>query len=414
MAMKILFWILVLWLASSFALLIALYRRTILALWREPVLARPVVIIESDDWGVGPASDANMLGTIAELLGRVRDDNGHPAVMTLGLVLGQPDGASILASGGTRYRRKTLLDSEFASIVAAIEAGCQSGVFSLQWHGLEHCWPASLLCRAKQEESLRAWLADPASRSETLPSFLQSRWIDTSVLPSRKLSRAEVEAAISEERALFEVVFGRTPAIAVPNTFVWDDSVEQAWSNNGVQGIVTSGRRYEGRDGQGRLTSPTRIIRNGDHSGSGASYFVRDEYFEPARGHRAERAWEAVERKTALGRPTLLETHRENFVLSEDDARQSLSELDRFLKGVLARHSDVQFISVESLLEQLKLPNAPILQHSLSCRFEVFLGRLRDDTTLARFLKFSGCGATLALVSRVLASVTRCPSSKGG
>src|SRR5690606_17359583 len=34
-------------------------------LWREPALACPVVIVESDDWGPGPESDARVLKSIA-------------------------------------------------------------------------------------------------------------------------------------------------------------------------------------------------------------------------------------------------------------------------------------------------------------------------------------------------------------
>ena len=102
MSMTALFWIPVVWLAGSVALLVAFRRNTLLALWREPMLAWPVVIVESDDWGSGPTSDAARLDELIALLGRFRDRTGHPAVMTIGVVLGQPDGASILASGCER------------------------------------------------------------------------------------------------------------------------------------------------------------------------------------------------------------------------------------------------------------------------------------------------------------------------
>ncbi|MBS0174489.1 MAG: hypothetical protein JSR64_10675, partial [Nitrospira sp.] len=88
-----------LWLSAAVILLIGFQRRTILALWREPVLNRPVVIFESDDWGVGPQSDAVALNQIARLLERHRDGRDHPAVMTIGVVGACPDGTRILASG---------------------------------------------------------------------------------------------------------------------------------------------------------------------------------------------------------------------------------------------------------------------------------------------------------------------------
>jgi hypothetical protein len=60
-------------------------------LWREPVLLRPVVILESDDWGPGPEQHAEILRRLADLLVRFRDSRGRRQTMTLAVVLN--DGA---------------------------------------------------------------------------------------------------------------------------------------------------------------------------------------------------------------------------------------------------------------------------------------------------------------------------------
>ena len=190
-----------------------------------------MVIVESDDWGPGPASDALMLRRIAALLADIRDRDGRPALMTLGVVLGKPDGAAILADDCQRYHRRLLDEEAYAPIVKAMREGCARGVFALQRHGLEHCWPDSLLDRARHDAVVRAWLAEPEARSEALPSALQSRWADAAVLPSRALLDAEVEAAVKEEGEIFQRIFGARPAGAVPNTFVWNDTVERAWAD---------------------------------------------------------------------------------------------------------------------------------------------------------------------------------------
>ena len=41
-------------------LLLAIYRREIGRLWREPVFRHPVLLVESDDWGPGPVEDAEV------------------------------------------------------------------------------------------------------------------------------------------------------------------------------------------------------------------------------------------------------------------------------------------------------------------------------------------------------------------
>lgn len=394
------------WVLAAAGLLVVSHGRTLVALWREPVLAHPVVIVESDDWGTGPPSDAERLRRIADRLAVIRDVAGHPAVMTLGVVSGEPDGPAILASGLDRYHRRTLDAPEFAPIVDAIRAGCAAGVFALQRHGLEHCWPSSLLRRAREDATLQGWLADPAARSEALPSPLQSRWVDASALPSQPLPKAEIEAAVAEEAALLLRVFGEAPSIAVPNTFVWNDDVERAWAATGVTCIVTPGRRLEGRDAAGGLQPATRRIRNGERTASGAVQVVRDDYFEPIRGHRAELVWQAVAAKARLGRPALLETHRESFIAAPGVAETSLGELERALCGVRERWSDVRFMSTIALARHLADPASPLLERATCARIAPWLQRILCEVELQRLLKFSGLRMLVAVALRVSRRVT--------
>lgn len=379
------------------------HARVLRALWHEPVLARPVVIVESDDWGPGPAEDAAMLQRIANLLSHIRDREGRPAVMTLGVVLGRPDGPAILADGCRFYRRSLLDDPAYAPIVAAMREGCAMGVFALQRHGLEHCWPDSLLARAREDADLRRWFADPEARSETLPSALQSRWVDTATLPSRPIPVAEIEAAVKEEGDAFMRIFGERPSVAVPNTFVWSAAVERAWAADGVQCVVTCGRQYEGRNAEGALMPPTRPIFNGELGLGGVRHVVRDVYFEPIRGHRAEQVWQGVAERVALGRPALIETHRESFIAGSLAAEQALAELARALGGVLQRYPDTCFLSTAALNAAMSAPEPPIFAKTFAVRLYFFLRRLLATPVMSRPLKLSGLRLLLPLLIQVLA-----------
>lgn len=387
--------------------LLFLRRRGLLALWREPILRQPVVILESDDWGVGPESDATVLGSITTLLRDLRDATGHPAVMTLGVVAGAPDGAAILGGGCAHYHRTTLLEARYAPIVAAMREGCAQQVFALQRHGLEHCWPASLLARARQDEALRRWLMEAPARSEDLPPALQSRWVDASELPTSPLPQAAVSEAVNEEARILERLFGVAAPVAVPNTFVWDDAVERAWAASGVTCIVTPGCRYEGRDADGRLLPATRVLRNGQRDADGICFVVRDVYFEPRRGHRAEDLWRAVAARSELGRPTLVETHRDNFIADRGESEQALAEFARALQGVTGRHADVRFMSTENLVRHFRDPQSPLLVHGRWQRLPYFLARLRIAPELRGVPRWFGLGIVVA----GLASLFR-PASK--
>lgn len=409
--MEYLLILIVVWLGSSIGLLAVMHGPLLSALWREPVLRQPVLIVESDDWGPGPDEDAEVLGRLALILASVRDSADRPAVMTLGVVAGMPDGVAINASGGVRYARRTLADPEFAALLGVMRAGCASGVFALQRHGLEHLWPATLLaqlCAAPgtgtgsaaaegDARALRDWLGGVCPRSEALSPALQSRWVDCARLPSSPLDPGEVDCAVRDEADLLRQLFGVAPDVAVPNTFIWDDSVELAWAASGVRCVVTPGCRYEGRDADGGLAPAARRIHNGERGRDGLCYVVRDVYFEPVRGHRAEGVWQALDEKLAQGRPALLETHRESFIGTPDSCHAALAELERALQGALARHPDLRFMSTAELARELCDARSAIRVRALAPRLTAWFARMQAEASLARVLKFTGLSALLHL-----------------
>jgi hypothetical protein len=386
-------------------------RGVLVDLWREPVFRYPVVVVESDDWGVGPASDGTALRRIAAILREVRDATGHPAVMTLGVVLGGPDGPSILATRCVEYHRTTLLEPRYAPILEAMLDGCSDGVFALQRHGLEHCWPESLLAVARKDDVLRRWLAEPSARSEDLPPELQSRWVDASHLPSRRLAQMAVAGAVDEEARIQKLLFGAASRVAVPNTFVWDDVVEEAWAASGVACIVTPGCRFEGRDIEGKLLPATRTLRNGQRNAQGVCFVVRDSYFEPGRGHDAADVWRAVAARSALGRPTLLETHRDNFIAGQAGLEKALAELTRALQGVVVRHPKVRFMSTEALACHFEESGSVLIVQAPMQRLAVFLKRLRNAPELRRVLHWLGLGVVIAGLSLLAAMVFASPQA---
>lgn len=313
----------------------------------EPALARPVLVLESDDWGAGDASQAVALNRLADLLESVRDADGHPAVMTIGLVSGFMDRSAWAAGQG--YVRCTLEDPGQMPILDALRDGLARGVFVIQWHGLEHYWPQSVMQTAQRPE-VGAWLAS-AAPTEDLPRELQSRWTNAARLPSTALSRAEIEAAVAEEAALLQRLFGIVPEVAVPNTFLWTDEVEQSWAAHGVRFVITCGMRYSHYDARGNMRPDLIDLYNGARASNGVSYLVRDVYFEPARGHVPENVVEEFAARTAMGRPCLIETHRFNYLGAS--AESSLAALEMMLRKALRRFPLLRFASSQEVGDAL-------------------------------------------------------------
>jgi hypothetical protein len=364
-------------LALAWAAVLWRFRRELIACWAEPTLRRPVVILESDDWGPGPARHAEALTRIAALLERYRDPEGRHPVMTLGVILACPDGARLRATPDLGYARLALDDPRSQPVLRAMQAGIQAGVFAPQLHGLEHFWPPALLAVAQADASLRAWLsASEFPASEDLPSHLQSRWTDARELPSRELPASVVVQALAEECAVYARVFGARPAVLVPPTFVWTQTLEWAAAAQGIPVLMTPGRRLVRRAADGRPEADDRLVYAGRRIGPGTVYAVRDVYFEPGRGHTAADALDAIERRAILGRPALLETHRANFLAEEEAVEGALIELDRLLEAVLRRFPRVAFRSSAELGAAYLGQGSALVERRVGVRLRTWVRRL--------------------------------------
>ena len=369
-------------------------------LWREPVLRRPVVILESDDWGPGPEQHAESLRRLADLLVRFRDSRGRHPTMTLAVALAVPDTEHMHAHGTSGYARVSLSAPRFSAIVDAMRAGVMQGVYALQLHGMEHFWPPALMAAAASDAGIGWWLTQQGvPMTEDLPSHLQSRWVDASVLPSRPLSGEEIRDAAREEVRLFTEVFGNVPEVVVPPTFVWDDRVEHAWAAHGARIVVTPGRRYESRDAAGRPSGAKGRILNGERGRGGMRYLVRDIYFEPALGHTADRSASQIAAKAALRRPSLVEVHRLNFVRGPSDTGKSLTELEKLLQLVLARLPHARFMSTAELAHAIASGDSDLVEHHLCERIKVWLLRSEEIPRLRKLARLSGLAAVLWLIS---------------
>lgn len=392
-----------LWLAAV-ALVAWVHRRELSRAWREPVWRDPLLIVESDDWGAGPAAQATALNAIAQVLARHRDTTGRSPVMNLAIVLAVPDGPAMRHGG--EYRRVELDDARFAPIVDALRAGRARGVFALQLHCHEHYWPPALL--ASRDPTVAEWLrGEVPAVTERLPSPLQSRWVDAARLPSSPHEYAAVRAAVSAEVRAYERIVGVPPAVVVPPTFVWTRAVEQAWSARGIGFVVTPGWRYPVRDAHGRPAGDEGPIVNGERD-AGVTYLARCDYFEPLRGRGARHALRALDRAAAEGRVCVLENHRDNFIGDPQAAQRSLHELDELMRVATARHN-LRFLSTLEAGCVLRERDPRWLISYWRERLPFVWRRLASTGRLWKLLAASGATLLGGLAVRLLALPPRRP-----
>ena len=387
------------WIAVS-ALMITLYRKPLLALWREPVLRDPVLIIESDDWGAGPTEQAAALTAIQSALSHYQDQHGHPPVMTLGVILAVADTTTIAASPGAdgrpgQYHRISLSDTVLNDVRQSMLLGRDAGIFALQLHGLEHYRPASLMQASADNDHVADWLTGPSlPTTEPLPSPLQSRWTDASELPSTALPRTEIDALVNEETTSFKDIFGQPASVVVPPTFQWTREVEQAWSTAGIRTLISPGSRQTHRGADGKLVSDgSRQANNGRGCGR-IRYLIRDAWFEPAMGHDAAKGLHALQQRSALGRPTLLETHRFNFLGEHREA--SIAELGKLLRSALQHYPRLRFCSSEQLSEHLRGADPDWVDSRFSSRSAALLQRIRPIPRIGKLASLGAFGLPLS------------------
>jgi hypothetical protein len=359
----------------------------------------PVVIFESDDWGAGPAEQAAALQRLNAILARHADARGRHPVMTLGLTLAAPQVHAVGAE--LVYSRRLLHDAEHAQILAEIRQGIADGVFAAQLHGMEHFMPAVVRDVAARDASVRDWLLRGNRYSELLPDHLQSRWIDARRLPSVDHDDALIETAVAEEVTVFERLFGHTPRVVVPTTFVWTRSVEQAWVRHGLRFLVTCGKRFVARDGAGKLLDDGAILRNGETS-SGMVCLVRDAYFEPARGHRAQDALPLLRQYVDCARPLLFETHRFNFTSLNPAAEQAFAELDALLAGLQEQHPKLRFLSTEELGDAIASRDDALIDDRVPVRLRAWLQRASRLQPFRRYARVTGASLLISLLLLVL------------
>ena len=383
--------LILLWFVGVLILICWQYRQTLHPVWVEPALRHPVLIIESDDWGPAPDIHAERLNRLVEILSAYRDSRGRHPMMTLGVVLALPDVERIRQDNLRHYHRLYLLDPRFTSIRDAMSRGVASSVFALQLHGMEHFWPPSVLAAARTDSNLKGWLIrNELPNTEDLPSPLQSRWTDCSSLPSSPIAEDEIETAAKEEAEAFRAVFGYNPWVAVPPTFVWNEAVERAWYSAGIRVVVTPGQRFVGQGQDGKLQAIGPPLRNGQMSPSGPMYIVRNEYFEPAMGHTAQRVLKALGKNHRTGRPTLLETHRFNFTGEPDAAEAAYRELEKLLAEAPALYPDLAFMSTEELAKGLSKFDPNLIETRTKRRIHVWLQRLREIPRVRKLACLSG------------------------
>jgi hypothetical protein len=328
-----------------------LFRR--LDYWADWRCVEPVVVFESDDWGMerracsqllrayGEPSEwadeeletAEDLTRLYEVLEHYQDEYDRPACFTANFVVANPDYDAIAASDFTSYADIPI--GQKNELRGGWLDGLRRRVFAPQYHGRSHFWPEAWLSDLRSQVAGARALFD--GRCHGGLSLLKgqgwryhSEYMDWNTGEER--SSDALLRWLKEGLDFFREMFGFFPRSTIASHYILTPSMARAWRVAGgefVQG--TNYRILRGADSQVQILSHSL----GESSPEGLLMLGRTVKFDPRPQRPLHGADAALQRITECFRnnvPAIIDTHRINFTGAWRDS--SLQALDDLLKGL--------------------------------------------------------------------------------
>jgi hypothetical protein len=335
---------------------------------------RPIVVIQSDDWGRVGLRDREALEqlrsaglalgeqpydfysletaedicALGETLTRHRDSSGRHPCLQMNFILTNLDFAKMSADSFSRMSLLPLADGlpqgwRRPGLFEAYRQGISDGVFRPALHGTTH------FCRSSIERHLegngeRAALLRSLWRAGVPYIHWRMPWIgyeywDPEKSEDERMLPAETQLAlVGQAVGAFAKMFSIVPHSACAPGYRANHDTYRAWAQHGI-----------------------RVAQNGPGSPM-PPHFERCELlhisrtveFEPAtdRKFSVQRCLKASEECFALGLPAIVSVHSINFHSAVEDFRTpTLRALEQFLTALESTHADLLYLHDDDLYE---------------------------------------------------------------
>jgi hypothetical protein len=356
---------------------------------------RRIVVIESDDWGAirmpsraaygefmrrGIRVDNNCycrydglataqdLEALYDTLNSVKDQYGHPAILTANAVVANPDFDKIKESGFSEYffepftetlRRSANHDGAFEMW----QQGMSASLFYPQLHGREHL-------------NVKMWMnLLQRSNKIMLDAFEMGTYgVSPNVLPSENYGSImgafdsgldedieKYNQALTDAQELFIELFKYPSKSFIATTYTWSPKIEPTLKSLGVkylQGMVCQTIPLD--DAKTFIYKKSNFT--GKKSDAGLTYVSRNCFFEPAQNPNFDWASDCLKRINIAFRwnkPAVISAHRINFIGSIDpsNTRRTLPLFKSLLSEIVRRWPDVEFMSTDQLGDIIEQTN---------------------------------------------------------
>ena len=335
---------------------------------------RPLVLIQSDDWGrVGLRDEAGLeqlrasglvlgdraydfytletaedLAALSSVLSHHRDSSGRNPCVGMNFILSNLDFAKMSSDAFREIHLLPLAEGlpqgwSRPGLVAAYRQGIADGVFYPAMHGSTH-FCQSAVERNLSENGERAallrtfWQAGTSYIHWRMPWIGYEYWDAEKAEDERMLAADTQRTLIGQTVGAFAKMFSTLPRSACAPGYRANDDTQRAWAQHGIR---------VAQNGTGML-APVHFDR------FEILHLFRTVEFEPATdaSFSVEQCLRQAEACFERGLPAIVSVHSINFHSTVRDFRsRTLQALDEVFSALESKHEDLLYLHDENLYE---------------------------------------------------------------
>ncbi len=349
---------------------------------------RPLVVLQSDDWGRVGIRDREMWNELRDLglnlgersydfysletaedvtavismLLRHRDSTGRSPCLGMNFIVANVDFAKVCSDNFRQIHLRSLADGlpdgwKRPGLFEAYREGISAGVLSPALHGTTHfCRPAverHLNDQGECGDLLRTlWKAGVPYIHWRMP------WIGFEYWESERQGEDDFLASSVQENLIesavegFKALFSKAPRSACAPGYRANQSTHEAWARHGVQ---------VAQNGPGSALPP-------HFDTNGVLHLYRSMDFEPCivQDFSVDACHRVAEDCFARGLPAIVSVHSINFHSTLKDFRTHTVELlDQFLSALEAKHPDLLYVRDEDLYDLVDKGTLPAMESTV-------------------------------------------------
>lgn len=319
-------------------------------------------------WAGSTLENPNDLNRLFDILEKYQDQRGRHPQFQAAYILANPDFPQIIKNSFQSYYSLNLPSIpdlwQRGEIILKTLEGIDRNVWVPTYHGMSHF-------------NINHWLKLLNTNKIVAEACANHCVLLEDLSPDNfefyNLTLESLTYSISQGVQNFKTLFGVSPFSAMPPNYIWDSSVESAFSKQQIK--VIQGKSFQVLQknslstkilgklynylGAKHVDKSWQITTGDRHIETGVVYINRNVHFEPINEVKISPDYidtiiNDVKSVWDSNQPAVISSHRANFVhLDKYFSEQNLNLLDLLLERLITEEPDIHFYSDQDLVENI-------------------------------------------------------------